>query len=234
MAAAPAAARPEAVAAAQRGERRRLLVVDDNLDAAESLALLLTKAQGYDVRRAHSGPEALEVAHDFVPEVILLDIGLPGMDGYEVARAVRADRLLARCHVIAVTGYGRDEDRRRSSEAGFDHHLVKPVTLAALQAVLALSPRAADGPPAADAEPMSRADPLAGARVAGEAGLSARASCHGPPAGGRVRSRRRDQVRQVQIHCMTSAGNVRVELVQSHVVNSRHLAMIRTTSRLLN
>ena len=65
--------------------------------------------------------------------------------------------------MIAVTGYGRDEDRRRSSEAGFDHHLVKPVTLAALQAVLALSPRTADGPPAADAEPVSRADPLAGA-----------------------------------------------------------------------
>ena len=161
VAAAPAA-RPEPVAAAPGRGERRLLVVDDNLDAAESLALLL-RAQGHEVRRAHSGPEALEIARDFMPEVILLDIGLPGMDGYEVARAVRADGVLARCHVIAVTGYGRDEDRRRSSEAGFDHHLVKPVTLAALQAVLALSPRTADEPPAADAEPVSRADPLAGA-----------------------------------------------------------------------
>jgi two-component system CheB/CheR fusion protein len=160
VAAAPAA-RPEPVAAAAgRGERRRLLVVDDNLDAAESLALLL-RAQGHEVRRAHSGPEALEIARDFVPEVLLLDIGLPGMDGYEVARAVRADRALARCHVIAVTGYGRDEDRRRSREAGFDHHLVKPVTLAALQAVMALSPRAAEAPLAADTEPVSRDEPVA-------------------------------------------------------------------------
>jgi two-component system CheB/CheR fusion protein len=160
VAAEPAASRPEPLpAAAPRGEPRRLLVVDDNLDAAESLALLLA-AQGHEVRRAHSGPEALAVARDFVPEVILLDIGLPGMDGYEVARSVRGDRALRHCQVIAVTGYGRDEDRRRSREAGFDHHLVKPVTLAALKAVLALPPRGAEAPPPADAEPMSHADPM--------------------------------------------------------------------------
>jgi len=112
---------------------RRILVVDDNHDSAESLALLL-ELQGHDVRTAFTGPAAIETASAFRPEIVLLDIGLPGMDGYEVARRLRAD--LGRVRLIALTGYGRDEDRDRSREAGFDHHLVKPVDLEALKRML--------------------------------------------------------------------------------------------------
>jgi two-component system CheB/CheR fusion protein len=113
--------------------RRRILVVDDNQDSAESLALLL-EIYGYEVRAAFSGPEAVEATRTFLPDVVLLDIGLPGMDGYEVARLIRADGN--GCMLVALTGYGQDEDRRRSREAGFDHHLIKPVDLEALTRVL--------------------------------------------------------------------------------------------------
>src|SRR5205085_9500727 len=93
---------------------------------AESMALLL-QAAGHETRLAYSGPAALEVAREFHPEVVLLDIGLPGMDGYTVAQELRADAALRPALLVAVTGYGQEDDRRRSRDAGFDRHLVKPV-----------------------------------------------------------------------------------------------------------
>ena len=116
-----------------------MLVVDDNLDTAESSSLLL-EIEGHDVRVAHTGPEAIEIARSFAPDVILLDIGLPGMDGYAVARVLRAAPDLAHCRIIAVSGYGQAEDRHRSHEAGFDRHLVKPVEADVLREVLAKAP----------------------------------------------------------------------------------------------
>jgi CheY-like chemotaxis protein len=110
-------------------------VVDDNRDAAESMGLLLG-LQGHQVRTAHDGAGALTVAEAFRPEVVLLDIGLPGMDGYEVARRLRAQENGARALLIAVTGYGQDEDRRRADEAGFDHHLLKPPDPGAVERLL--------------------------------------------------------------------------------------------------
>lgn len=105
---------------------RRILVVDDNHDTATSMAKLLT-LMGNQVRTANDGGIALTVARAFVPEFILLDIGLPGMDGYEVARLFRQEACCRDATIIAVSGYGQEADRRRSKEAGFDHHLVKPV-----------------------------------------------------------------------------------------------------------
>jgi PAS domain S-box-containing protein len=105
---------------------RRILIVDDNADAAETLALLL-RLNGHDVQTALDGPAAVEAARAFQPDVALLDIGLPGMDGYEVARRLRREPGLKDVRLVAVTGYGREEDRLRSREAGFDHHLTKPV-----------------------------------------------------------------------------------------------------------
>jgi CheY-like chemotaxis protein len=105
---------------------RRVLVVDDNVDGAIILARLL-KAGGFLVDVAHDGPMALEVAQSKAPEVVLLDIGLPEMDGYEVARRLRTLKGLERVILVALTGYGQETDRVRSSAAGFDYHLVKPV-----------------------------------------------------------------------------------------------------------
>ena len=115
---------------------RSVLVVDDNQDAAESLAVLLRLA-GHEVRTAYDGLVGLEAAKDFQPEVILLDIGLPRVSGYEVARELRKQVGLKEALLVAVTGYGQEEDRRKSREAGFDDHLTKPVDLAALQTLLA-------------------------------------------------------------------------------------------------
>ena len=114
---------------------RRILVVDDNVDAAESLAMLL-RIDGHDVAIAHDGAEALAAAHAAHPDVILLDIGLPGMDGYEVCRRLRADGF-ADTRVVALTGYGQEKDRQLANEAGFDEHAVKPVELARLTKLLA-------------------------------------------------------------------------------------------------
>ena len=114
----------------------RLLVVDDNHDAANSLSMLL-RLQGHEVRVAHDGPTALEIATGFRPDLIFLDIGMPGMDGYEVARRVRQTPGLERTILAALTGWGQQEDRRRSAEAGFDHHLVKPPEPKALEGMLA-------------------------------------------------------------------------------------------------
>ena len=104
----------------------RVLVVDDNQDSAESLEILL-QAEGYEVRLAHDGPSGIEVAHAFQPHVVLLDIGLPGIDGYGVAHHLRQQPETQDAVLIALTGYGQARDRQRSKVAGFDHHLVKPI-----------------------------------------------------------------------------------------------------------
>jgi len=105
---------------------RRVLVVDDNVDTAESLALLL-RLKGHEVETAHDGPAAVKMATSFQPNVVLLDIGLPGLDGYQVASRLRRRRRTAKSLLVALTGYGQEEDQRRAREAGFDHHLTKPV-----------------------------------------------------------------------------------------------------------
>jgi PAS domain S-box-containing protein len=115
--------------------RRRILVVDDNADAAEALALVLG-ARGHEVRLVTDGPSAIETAAEFRPEVVLLDIGLPGMDGYVVARRLRAESEPAGITLVALTGYGQDEDRQRARDAGFDYHLVKPIAPDAILALL--------------------------------------------------------------------------------------------------
>ncbi len=114
---------------------RRVLVVDDNRDAAASLSRLLT-LDGHDVRVAHDGPGALEMARDYRPDLIFLDIGMPEMDGYEVARRLRQQPEMDNTPLAALTGWGQPTDRQRSAEAGFDHHLVKPLDLTALQKLL--------------------------------------------------------------------------------------------------
>jgi CheY-like chemotaxis protein len=113
----------------------RVLVVDDHEDTADSLRVLL-KIWGYEARSVHSGEAALEAAGKFPPHVMLLDIGMPGLDGYQVAERVRKAPALKSIVLVAVSGYGRDEDRRRSMEAGFDLHLVKPVEPQDLAALL--------------------------------------------------------------------------------------------------
>ncbi|MEO6195077.1 MAG: response regulator [Thermoanaerobaculia bacterium] len=105
---------------------RRVLVVEDNRDAAESLGLFLELC-GFGVTLAYNGPEGLEAAKSVRPDIVLCDIGLPGMDGFQVASALRQDPATADVRLIAVTGYGQEEDRRRALAAGFDIHLVKPV-----------------------------------------------------------------------------------------------------------
>jgi PAS domain S-box-containing protein len=114
---------------------RRILVVDDNRDAADSLSMLL-KFLGADVKVAYDGQTALEALRICRPSVLLLDLGMPGMDGYEVAQRVRRDPEFSHLTLIALTGWGQDQDRRRTQQAGFDHHLVKPVELDALQGLL--------------------------------------------------------------------------------------------------
>ncbi len=121
---------------------KRILIVDDNEDAAESMALLLT-FDGHQAQMAHDGLTALKLAQSFQPEVILLDIGLPGMNGYDVARRLRGQAETSAAQLIAMTGYGQEEDRERSKEAGFDFHLVKPVEPETLQQLLNSMPAAA-------------------------------------------------------------------------------------------
>ena len=121
--------------------RRRILVVDDNQDAAASLALLLT-IMGNETQTAHDGLEALEVAQAFRPDVVLLDIGMPKLNGYEVCRRIRQQAWGTGMAVFALTGWGQKEDQRRSLAAGFDAHLVKPVLPAALEKLLAGVPGA--------------------------------------------------------------------------------------------
>jgi CheY-like chemotaxis protein len=114
----------------------RILIVDDNVDAAETIGAVL-RHLGYAVQITHDGPTALKAARAFKPNVCLLDIGLPLMSGYELARSLRqCEGLPADLRIIAVTGYGRDADRRRSEEAGFDDHVVKPADIDTIRRVL--------------------------------------------------------------------------------------------------
>jgi CheY-like chemotaxis protein len=113
----------------------RILVVDDNRDAAESMKVLL-KLMGADVTTAYDGLQALEVAAKFRPQAVLLDIGMPKLHGYDTARRFRQEEWGKDIVIIALTGWGRDEDRRRAEEAGFDGHLVKPVHVSALRELL--------------------------------------------------------------------------------------------------
>jgi len=121
---------------AARGPRpERILVVDDNVDAAESLSRLL-RLQAHEVRVAYDGLAALAAARDMNPDVVLLDIGLPELDGLEVARSLRARGDGPRPLLVALTGFGQAEDRARTAAAGFDHHLTKPVDPKLLQTLL--------------------------------------------------------------------------------------------------
>lgn len=117
----------------------RILVVDDNKDSADSLAMLL-RLKGNEIRTAHDGLEAVTVAETFHPALVLLDIGLPKLNGYDVARRIRQQPWGRDVMLVALTGWGQDEDRRRSKEAGFNFHIVKPVELSALESLLADSP----------------------------------------------------------------------------------------------
>jgi CheY-like chemotaxis protein/two-component sensor histidine kinase len=120
--------------------RRRILVVDDSLRNAVSLEVLL-RALGHEVHTAHDGMAALDLLRELRPDVVLLDIGLPLVDGYEVARLCRQEPALEHVVLVALTGYGQEEDRLRSREAGFDAHLVKPVNLEELRVLLSQHPR---------------------------------------------------------------------------------------------
>jgi signal transduction histidine kinase len=115
--------------------RRRVLVIEDHRDSADSLRLLL-QVLGHEVRVAYTGPDGVQMAAAWLPEVIISDIGLPGLDGYGVAAALRKNPATAGVLLIGVSGYGRDEDRRRARDAGFDHYLVKPAAPEELQQLL--------------------------------------------------------------------------------------------------
>jgi PAS domain S-box-containing protein len=132
----PAESAPVSAAAAPAAPARRILVADDNRDAAGSLAEML-ELMGHETWTVHDGLEALAAAAAFRPDVILLDLGMPALDGYDTCRRVRQEPWGSNAVLVALTGWGQDEDRRRSREAGFDEHLVKPVEFAALEKLLA-------------------------------------------------------------------------------------------------
>jgi CheY-like chemotaxis protein len=117
------------------GPRRRVLIVDDDVDAAEALGELLSDS-GHEVATAHDGPQALGHARLCRPDVVLLDITMPEMDGYEVARRMRDDLGLCDALLVALSGYGEDRHLRRAREAGFDQHVIKPVDTATLEKLL--------------------------------------------------------------------------------------------------
>jgi len=143
--------------ALEPGASYRILVVDDNEDATESLTMLL-KLSGHETRSAFDGKRALEIAENFRPQVVLLDIGLPGLNGYDVARHLRAQGWGQEALLVALTGWGQEEDRRLSREAGFDAHLVKPVDYSQLVDLLSRLPRHAIATPIIDKlEPRNRA-----------------------------------------------------------------------------
>jgi two-component system, chemotaxis family, CheB/CheR fusion protein len=118
---------------------RRVLVIDDNADNAESMQEAL-QLDGHEVRIAYDGPSGIDVARMFQPEIVVCDIGLPGMDGYAVARAFRAAEAFKDVPLVAVTGYTRPEDLRRASDAGFNRHLAKPVSIEALERLISEVP----------------------------------------------------------------------------------------------
>jgi CheY-like chemotaxis protein len=115
---------------------RRVLLVDDNVDGAESLALML-RINGHDTRTAHNVPEALAAARPFKPDVVFLDIGLPGMDGYEVSKQMRWEPSLNGAVLFGLIGWGSKHDKRQSSQVGFEFHLTKPVGATAIEGILA-------------------------------------------------------------------------------------------------
>jgi CheY-like chemotaxis protein len=115
--------------------QRRVLVADDNIDAGESLAMLL-RLDGHDVQIAHDGIEALALFERMKPEIAVLDIGMPGLSGYEVAKRIRELEPARDTTLIAVTGWGQEADKARAAAAGFDHHFTKPVEPAALSALI--------------------------------------------------------------------------------------------------
>jgi CheY-like chemotaxis protein len=117
------------------GERLRVLIIENNRDVADSLRMLLTLL-GHETCVAYTGPEGIVAAHDFLPDVVLCDIGLPGCSGWEVARQVHADPATAATRLVAFTGYDTHEDRRRSAEAGFEAHYAKLVEVNDLLSVL--------------------------------------------------------------------------------------------------
>ena len=132
----PLAPQPLAAPARAAGKGCRVLAVDDNEDAVRTLAMLL-KMTGHEVQIAYDGPSALDMARAMLPDVILLDIGLPGLTGYEVADQLRQDNRLRHAVLVALTGYGREADRQFSREAGFDYHLVKPADFVEVEQILA-------------------------------------------------------------------------------------------------
>jgi len=121
--------------AARTVQRRRVLIVDDNRDSVETMATLI-RLSGHEIEKAHDGETALEKAKSFKPEIILLDVGLPDMHGYEVAERLRAIPENKSLVIVALTGYGNEEDRRRARDAGFDYHFVKPVDFTALESLI--------------------------------------------------------------------------------------------------
>jgi CheY-like chemotaxis protein len=125
----------EAANAAASGAGRRVLIVDDNIDAAETLAMML-ELLGHTTSQAHDGHEALRVAKEFQPQVVFMDIGLPGLSGHQAVSRMRRDLGMSDTYIVALSGYGTEEDRRKSAEAGFDHHIVKPLDPCALPAIL--------------------------------------------------------------------------------------------------
>jgi CheY-like chemotaxis protein len=136
----------------------RILVVDDNRDAAESMSTLLASL-GHEVKTAFDGREALEATTSWRPDLLFLDIGMPDMDGYEVARRVRSATLDPQPFIVAVSGWGQPEDRRKTAEAGFDRHLVKPVEMSEVHEVIAWAA-------ASRRDPASAASDTAAAREA--------------------------------------------------------------------
>ncbi len=134
--AAPQAAAVATAAQAARAQPLKVLVVDDNEAVAQTVGWML-EAIGHDYRVVHSGHEALPAAREFRPDAILLDIGLPGMDGYAVCRALRQEDAFKKTQIIAQTGWGQESDKAQATAAGFDHHLVKPIALAQLESLLA-------------------------------------------------------------------------------------------------
>jgi len=130
------------------GARRRILVADDDPDSADTLALLL-QTTGYDVRVAHGGQAAIDTAAEFRPEVVLLDITMPHVNGYDACRGIRALPSCQGAYIVALTGWAQDKDRRRADAAGFDRHLVKPVEPDALQRLIREMPAKEAHAPAA-------------------------------------------------------------------------------------
>jgi CheY-like chemotaxis protein len=121
--------------------RRRVLIVEDNADAADTLREVLL-VWDHEVEIARDGVEGIEKAHTFRPDLVLCDLGLPRLDGYEVAKAIRASPDLAGTYLVAVTGYASSADQRRAADAGFNRHLAKPVPMDVIEEVLATAPRA--------------------------------------------------------------------------------------------